>query len=313
MDKEELKYSIKANKKNSNKKQIKNQKNYLNETEEKFVITTKNELITNDNNDNLQSLTNSYKNLDVLFFNRLQSLGNKKENKQSSSNLIKKQNNFNINNLIKQKNNYQKQPVFKLVLNKNNTGKSNETSNQSVSLLLNKDTNNSREQNSINNLNENKKKDSSSKYNIKIVNSSKNIRKKTISNSSSNSPYCSNSSKKMNYHILFYHENSNKIMNNRISYFQKTEGILKKNDLLNENYFRNKQKRITNKRESIENKFKNRLSEESYNNNLKITRTTRSLKTPKILKKNSPQIKKRKKKINSYPSSNISDNKKFKF
>ena len=85
-------------------------------------------------------------------------------------------------------------------------------------------------------------------------------------------------------------------MNNRISCFQKTEGILKNNDLLNENYFRNKQKRITNKRESIENKFKKRLSEESYNNNLKITRTTRSLKTPKILKKNSPQIKKRKNK-----------------
>ena len=300
MDKEELIYSIKTNKNNRNKKQIKNQKNYKNETEEKFVITTKNELITNDDNDNLIGLPNTYKKSDVLISNRLQSLGNSTEKKQTSSNLIKKQNNFNNNNnLIKQTNNFQKQPVFKLIMNKSYTEKSNEKSNQSVSLLLNKDTNNSREQNSINNLNKNTKTYSSNKYNTKIVKSSENFRKKKIVKLPSYSPCSSyllkNQSFNKNTHRnLFFHENSNKIINKKIISIAKSERQIKKIILHDKKHSQNKQKHISKIEKSNKNNSKKNLSNDNYNNNLNVIRTTKSLKTPKIFINTIPQFRRKK-------------------
>ena len=77
--------SFKKNKKKSSNSQITKQKNRRNETEEKFVITSKNESTIKDN-----ELPNTYKNLDIALSNKLQSLINNQEIKQPSSNLIKK-------------------------------------------------------------------------------------------------------------------------------------------------------------------------------------------------------------------------------
>ena len=101
--------TIKKNKKKSIKRQLTKQKNPPNETEEKLVITTKNELTCKDN-DNLQDLSNTYKNLDVILSNKLESLRKNQENKQTTSSLIKNNNNSNsINTLIKQKKEFSKQ------------------------------------------------------------------------------------------------------------------------------------------------------------------------------------------------------------
>ena len=166
MDKENA-YSTKKNKKKNNKSQLTSQKNNRNEVEEKLVTTTKNELITKEND---KQLSNRYKNLDILLSNKLQSLGNQ-ENRQTSSNFIKKQNNLNmVNNLIKQKKTFPKQSFLKSLLNINHKEKSNDISDQSTSILIKKDKNNSKDQNSISYLNKKKKKYSSNnKHNIKTT------------------------------------------------------------------------------------------------------------------------------------------------
>ena len=220
MDKENI-FSIKNNKKKYNKTKMKKRKNHQNETDEKFITTTKNEFDNKINNDNLNDLSNEYKNLDILLSNKLQSFINNHEGKQTSFNLIKKQNNLNnFNNLIKQKNKISKQSILKLFMNRDIPEKSSEIFNQSNSLLLNKDTNNSKGQNSIVHLNKNKKKDTShNKYNMKITNSSKNIRKKIkvkLYSNSESSPCLSKncSSKFITQRRLFSHESLNKILNN---------------------------------------------------------------------------------------------------
>ena len=273
--------STKKNKKKINKSQTKKQKNHQNETEEKLAITTENELITKDDNDNLQDISNIYKNLGILISNKLQSLENNQQNINTSL-LFKTQN--DLSNLIKQRSNFSKQSDLKTFMHITNNEKSVEATNQSNSLLLNKDTNNYKELNSLNLLNKSMKKDS----NNKLLNNSKIVQKKTInkytSNSLSNS-YISNnqSSKKIT------HRNSNKVINNQILCFQKSESQIKTIDFHEENHSRNKQKHITKKKKNIKNRFKKSLSSDNFPN---IFRTLKSPKynTPKIQKRDNISI-----------------------
>ena len=287
-------YSNKKLKKKSNRSQFKKQNNHQNETDEKFVTTTKNILSTKEDINNLQDLSNTFKNLDILISNKLQSLGNNQTNKHtSSSNLIKKQ-----NNILKQKNNFPKQSILKACINKSHTEKSNETFNQSNSLLLNKDIYNCKEQNSINERIKNKKKDSSNYCYLKSVKSSENIRKKTIaklsSNSISNSCLSKNpNSKKTLRGVLFSRENSYNIISNRILCHPKSEEHIKKINFHEENNSQNKRKNILTKKRYIKNQLKNKLLNDKNNNYPNIIRTAKSLKTPKMLKNDNP-LKKRK-------------------
>ena len=195
--------STRKNKKKINKSQIKKQKNHENETEEKLAITTENELITKDDNDNLQDISNIYKNLGILISNKLQSLENNQQNINTSL-LFKTQN--DLSNLIKQRSNFSKQSDLKTFMHITNNEKSAEATNQSNSLLLNKDTNNYKELNSLNLLNKSMKKDS----NNKLLNNSKIVQKKTInkytSNSLSNSYISNNQSSKK---IIKYYVSKN--------------------------------------------------------------------------------------------------------
>ena len=140
MDKDHVN-SIKKQKKKSNKSLITKRKNNQNETEDKFLTTTKNELISKDNNEIVQDLPSTYKNLDILFSNKLQYLGNNQEKKQISSRLIKKHNNSkSVSNLIKLSS-ARKQSILKICMersNSSNTEKSNDINNQSISFLLKK-------------------------------------------------------------------------------------------------------------------------------------------------------------------------------
>ena len=124
MDKEH-EHPIKKTKKKSYNDQITKQKKYQNETEEKFVLASKNEMTTKDN-DNLDLPT--YKNKNISPSNKLKSLINNQDIKLISSSIIKKQSKLH-STLIKRKNNLNKNSLINLLINRSSTDKSNEPSN----------------------------------------------------------------------------------------------------------------------------------------------------------------------------------------